>query len=457
MTRRGLIEKSAERQPMGAYRKADIKDMIRRRTDIKDGNSLEIHRLISRAAKDGIVVMSNDGKGVYFNPAAEKMFGYKADEVVGFQLHDLITPESYREAQAKGLHEFSDTGNGPAIGKTLELVGKKKDGTEFPVELSLVSAPGENGKWLAIGIIHDITERKITQEQLQSSQENLKDLVKHSPVGIVLTDINGMVTVWNESQEIITGIPHEEAVGVPLWKIQLRLAGRESNAEDTLRMTLIFDNLLTSGFVPPQMEEYEVSFTNLNGEFRTIRNRVYIIKEPDGNHLASITTDITEEVRFLEELKNAATRDPLTGLFNRRYLKEELTRLDTKRNLPISIIILDIDLFKNINDTLGHEKGDIVLQEVALAITQACREGEIIVRWGGEEFLIVMGETKPEDLPEIIARIRTECSAIKLCPVSISIGTASKTFPEQKVDDVIREADTRMYQDKDVFRSTGKH
>ncbi|MBI5739650.1 MAG: PAS domain S-box protein [Nitrospirae bacterium] len=136
--------------------------------------SEEKFRAITSTAVDGIIVMDNKGSIVYWNPAAEKMFGYGRKEVFGRDLHLLIAPGEFHEQYRKGFESFSRTGQGPAIGRTLEFMAVRKDGTEFPIEVS-TSAIRVKEEWHAVGLIHDITARKDAEKDLAEMYEAKRD------------------------------------------------------------------------------------------------------------------------------------------------------------------------------------------------------------------------------------------------------------------------------------------
>jgi len=135
--------------------------------------SEEKFRKISASAHDAIIMMDDEGRISFWNEAAEKIFGYLSEEALGQPVHTLIAPEHYREASREGFGRFRTTGQGPAIGKSLELEAIRKDGTIFPIEVSL-SATKMGGTWNAIGIIRDVTERKQAEEQLQRYAADLE-------------------------------------------------------------------------------------------------------------------------------------------------------------------------------------------------------------------------------------------------------------------------------------------
>ncbi|MDO9529432.1 MAG: response regulator, partial [Syntrophales bacterium] len=132
--------------------------------------SEEIFRTISTVANDGIIMLNNEGEVTYWNEAAERMFGYTSEEILGKELHPTLAPKRYHEDYKVGFSKFKMTGQGAAVGQTLELMALKKDGTEFPVELSMTSTKLKD-RWNAIGLVRDITKRKRVEEELQKARE----------------------------------------------------------------------------------------------------------------------------------------------------------------------------------------------------------------------------------------------------------------------------------------------
>lgn len=120
---------------------------------------------IASTAADAIIVIDHRGIIAYWNSAATRIFGYNGEEAIGRELHDLIAPARYREAYIKGFEKFRGTGQGPAVGNTLEFIAVRKDGMEFPIEVSTSTIPAE-GEWHAVGIVRDISERKKTEQEL---------------------------------------------------------------------------------------------------------------------------------------------------------------------------------------------------------------------------------------------------------------------------------------------------
>ncbi|MDD2321060.1 MAG: PAS domain S-box protein [Geobacteraceae bacterium] len=149
-------------------------------------------RTITSAARDAIIMIDNRGKISFWNPAAEQMLGWQAPEALGTDLHLLLAPDSYHTEYHRGMDLFSSTGRGEAVGKTIELRARRKDTTEFPIELSL-SAVQLGGHWHAVGIIRDISRRKANEEKLSLTSfmvDNISDGIEWiSPEGRFL-DVN---------------------------------------------------------------------------------------------------------------------------------------------------------------------------------------------------------------------------------------------------------------------------
>lgn len=151
----------------------DISERLRAEQALRD--SEDKFRSITASAQDAILMLDNEGKISYWNAAAEKIFGYSEQETLGQPLHELLAPARFHDDFRKGFGHFRETGEGPVIGKTRELAGLRKDGTEFPLELSL-SAIKRGGLWNAIGIVRDITERKQAENALHRANRALKTL-----------------------------------------------------------------------------------------------------------------------------------------------------------------------------------------------------------------------------------------------------------------------------------------
>ena len=187
------------------------------------------------------------------------------------------------------------------------------------------------------------------------------------------------------------------------------------------------------------------------GKEKDISSRIIINGEDEIHNLA---TDINSMLHDLEKaqdkVKYLSFHDNLTDLYNRSYIEEEIARLNTERQLPLSITMGDLNALKLVNDAFGYRNGDKLLVRIAKILKKCSRKEDIIARWGGDEFLILLPKTTEEDAIKLIDRVREACERTtdQKVPISLSIGVSTKTRKAQNIQDIIKEAEDRMYQRK---------
>jgi len=163
-----------------------------------------------------------------------------------------------------------------------------------------------------------------------------------------------------------------------------------------------------------------------------------------------VIRDITTRKNAEEKLRYLSFHDNLTGLYNRSYFEEELRRLDTARQLPLSIIVGDIDGFKLVNDVFGYKEGDSLLKSLAKVLRESCRADDVLARWGGDEFVILLPKTDSGAASEVISRIEKKSKSIgdNEIPLTISLGFAFKDKITLNIEDIMKEAEVSMKQKK---------
>ncbi len=163
-----------------------------------------------------------------------------------------------------------------------------------------------------------------------------------------------------------------------------------------------------------------------------------------------VSRDITKQKKAEEKVNYLTFHDSLTGLYNRNYFNKELERYDTERQLPVSIIIGDVNGLKITNDAFGHQKGDELLVNIADILKKCCRQEDLIARWGGDEFVILLPKTNKNQVKLIVERIEERISNLKADPikVSITIGYATKNKKDKNINELFKKAEDWMYKRK---------
>ena len=190
----------------------DVSDRKRNEEELRAGE--ETLRVISDAALDALIMMDSSGQVGHWNAAAERMFGYAREEILGRDLHELLAPPHARELYENAIPHFHRTGQGAAIGKVLEMEGVHKDGRRFPVELS-VAAARLRGDWSAVGIVRDITERRRVEASLRESELRFRRITTNMIDLILETDAEGTIVYVSPSTSAETGYTEAEMLGRP--------------------------------------------------------------------------------------------------------------------------------------------------------------------------------------------------------------------------------------------------
>ncbi|MDR9467105.1 EAL domain-containing protein [Marinospirillum sp.] len=290
---------------------------------------------------------------------------------------------------------------------------------------------------------------------LKASQEHLllaQKVIETSLDGIVITDPNGVIQAVNPSFTTLTGYSAEEAIGQTPALVSSGLHGEDFYKE-------MWSNLKTQGYW-----QGEIWNRRKNGEIYAEWLTITAIRDLEGEILqfAAIFSDITDRKRKEEQIHSLAYYDDLTGLANRRLLLDrlDLSLASAKRHQhKMAVLFLDLDLFKRINDTLGHQAGDEVLKEVARRLETNINDGDSVARLGGDEFTVLVPEVETLHLLEteasrlISALIQPLTIMQKTLVVSTSIGIS--VYPDDGVtaESLLKHADTAMYRAKETGRN----
>ncbi len=258
----------------------------------------KFHR-ITAVAQDAILMMDNDGRIVFWNTAAERIFGYTAQAALGQELHQLLAPERYHDDYRKGFARFRGTGEGPVIGKTLELVARRQGGAEFPVELS-VSALTLGDRWHAVGVLRDITERKQAEESLREREARYRTLAENLPGIVYRVHVreNNRMQFFNKVATDVTGYTVEELAVGEVCSLDPLIV-----PEDRERVIATVKGAIAEN--RPFTAEYRLR--HKNGDIRHLLEQGTPIPGPDGKvlYIDGVVFDVTERKRAEQEIERS--------------------------------------------------------------------------------------------------------------------------------------------------------
>ena len=281
----------------------DINLLVNEITDLKKLKPLSecseksvILDMINNIAKDAIVMINNEGKVTYWNKAAEKIFGYSFEDISEKDLHEVLAPERYLKAYKRAFKEFRETGEGMAIGRTLDLTGKTKSGDEIPIEISLSSVNIE-GKWHGFGIVRDISERKLIEKALLESEIKYRELVENANSIIIRWDTHGNLTFFNEFAQKFFGYSEKEILGRNL--MDTIVPRRDSDDRDLEEMIKDISKN------PDRYVNNENENVKKNGDRVWISWTNRVIKNDEGEEIEvlSVGNDITQHRKAEENLR----------------------------------------------------------------------------------------------------------------------------------------------------------
>lgn len=402
-------------------------------------------RSLAEHVPDNIARWDLEGRMLYVNKELESTLGRRAEELIGKTPNENFPDGRFRQLQETVLR-VGATGESAELAQTVP----GPEGEPRYHLIRFVVEPGSDGRpagVLAVG--RDVTEQKRVEEEL-----HLAASVFHSSAeGVMVTDDTGTILSINPAFTDITGYSESEALG-------RRPSLLRSDRHDAAFYRRMWEALLNKGHW-----QGEIWNRRKGGQAYLEWLTINRIASPNGvsDRYVSVFHDITELRRKDEHIRHMAFHDALTGLPNRTLLLERLehgvVRCLRERG-RLSVTYIDLDRFKNINDGLGHNVGDLLLQEVARRLKQRVRELDTVARLGGDEFVVLMEDLKePEHCANLAQELITEISKpMELQGHSVEIGASMGMafFPEDGDDplELMKRADMAMYAAKDAGRNT---
>ncbi len=392
---------------------------------------------------DSIYFKDLKSRFIRINKACAKKFKINGPaEAVGKTDFDIFTEEHARQA-------FEDEQKIIKTGKPIVNIEEKETWEEEMRWASTTKMPlyNDDGEIAGtFGISRDITEKRKAEQQIEEGKSRVETVLHSTADGIYSTDKAGKVLLYNSKF-------------LELWNIPRKLIDLESDDEILKFMAGHFDD--AEGFRRKVigLNESEIECIDiLNLKDGRIFERTSCPLKRDSIIMGRVWSfrNVTEQKKAEEKIWYLSFHDKLTGLYNRAYFEEELKRLNTQRQLPLSIIFCDVNGLKKMNDDFGYDRGDRLLRKVAEILKSCFRNEDVVVRWGGDEFIIVLPITGAKISDRIIERIYERCKLERKpnFPVSVSIGRAVKNKIYQSIDLIINTAEKRMLIHKKAIKNS---
>jgi len=413
--------------------------IIRDITDRKQAEE-QIERLaqIADNAPSSILVHDYEGNLFYANEHTFHLYGYIKEEFMKLNLRDISAPESAELIRAR-MKEIEEKGEA-----VFEARNNRKDGSTVPMQV-YVKQTEWFGKPALLSVSTDITERKKSEEALRVSEEKYKQIAENISDVVWMTDAELNTVYLSPSIEKMVGESVEDHMSKSL---------EERLPPDSLNKLLqIFQEEIEkekdSLSDKNRSRFLEVQSYKADGSIIWVSMHISAIRDNNGNitGFQGTTRDVTDRKQAEEEIRYMSFHDQLTDLYNRHYFKsceEEL------KDIPVlSVIMTDVNGLKLINDTYGHGAGDEMLKKYADLLRESFKQIDLIFRWGGDEFVVILKNTEEAKSWELCNRLKKHCGEtfVKNIPLSISVGISSKLHGGD-IDEAIKEAEDVMYKNK---------
>jgi diguanylate cyclase (GGDEF)-like protein/PAS domain S-box-containing protein len=412
-------------------------------------NEMRIEALLAEqgAVLDNVmfgIAQERELRIVSTNRRFDELFGYAEGELVGESIAVLFpTFETYERGIAA---------SGPILlsgaDYSTEHLYRRRDGSLFMCQVSGRLLDPERPDAGSIWVYADVTERRQAEEKLRLSAT----VLEHIADGVMVIDVHGRIVATNPAYTQITGYTENEAVGTQSGLTRANLAssaGHPSEFYDGM-----WRDLAETGFW-----RGEIWSTRKNGEVYLEWLTVSAVRDDEDTvtHYVCVFSDITKLKESQEKLDHLAHHDPLTGLPNRLLFHDRLQHAmvrAVRASEQLAVIFIDLDRFKNVNDTLGHHVGDELLKQVAKSLSSCLRDGDTLARLGGDEFIVLLedidGERGARLVAEKLMRLFEQPVLVSGYELFVTGSVGISLFPQDACDlnVLIRNADVAMYQAK---------
>jgi len=388
----------------------------------------------------GYLILSEQGIIQETNLTAANMLATERRDLINHRISPYIIKEdqTFYYSLRKALFASSEP-------QECEVRMVRKDGTLFWAHVVATLVENEDTRIARI-TLSDITKHKKEEQELAESEEKYRLLCTSMNQGLalceIITDEFGMPVDFvfldiNDSLSNMFGLERKKTVNRNVKSV---LPAIDQSFIEALGQVAITGE-------PLAYENYQAK----SGKFYSV-----VAYSPKRDQFAALVYDVTDRIKREDKIKYLSYHDQLTGLYNRRFYEEELRRLDTPRDLPLTIVMSDLNGLKLINDSFGHLVGDELLKKAAGVIKRGCRAEDIVSRFGGDEFVVILPQTDAFETERLVQRIKNLAAKEKINDIdlSISFGYETKISKEQDIHDVFKIAEDHMYRHKLIESST---
>jgi diguanylate cyclase (GGDEF)-like protein/PAS domain S-box-containing protein len=391
---------------------------------------------------------------VLFNRAAERVFGYHSDDIIGHPLTTLM-PERYRGNHPHHVNHFrfSDSDYVQAM-KRDPVVARKENGEEIIIEASISRLNLADETLMTVSVT-DITARQKAEQALRENESKFRSFFESAVVAIVVANQEGDIVEWNSGAEAIFGYTPDAIIGKPMTVLLPEYLRKRHSAG--------FRHAIANGGIVHSGITHELIAMRANQQEFHMQMTLSSWQSGDQLYFSAMILDTTQRKEAEELLQHHELFDSLTSLPNRVLSLDRLTQLINKahrKNQLVAAVLLDLDDFKKVNDTLGHEIGDKVLVEAAERLQGMVRSEDTVGRLGGDEFIILVsginhpGEVHP--IIESLLRVFNDPFSISDRELILTASMGIAIYPDDGINPskLLRNADSAMYHSKETGRNT---
>ncbi|WP_027721308.1 sensor domain-containing diguanylate cyclase [Maridesulfovibrio zosterae] len=404
---------------------------------------------VANAAGEFIWETGPDGCFVFVTGRAEDILGYSSEELIGRSPFDFVDEESSWDVRK----EFLDAAHNGHSFSGLIFRFINREGRKLWLEFNGVPVFDSGGAVTGFrGTTSDITTQQKAIQDLRDREDMLHSISDSVQDALVLMDANGLVHFWNPAAEKIFGYSASEMLGESL---DCCVRGEDNADPDSVDVSSV-DTLFSN------YGAFTVNVRRKNGTVFPAEVLLSPLRREEEWWVVGTIRDVTERKEAEDKLRTLATTDPLTGLSNRRYFMEsaeDALQRSLRYNRSLSLLMLDIDLFKNVNDMYGHDAGDDVLKALAVIGIKVLRNIDVFGRIGGEEFSILLPDTDVEGAELVAERLRKAIEQSKMYTrsgelvITVSIGVATLNDQTKTLEHLLKAADIGLYAAKNAGRN----